>query len=270
DDKGITLWKYVEEHEGPEIWDYFKQVWDTMRHTLIRGIREEDVLPGGLKLHRKAYNYLTKAKTQSEFLQPMSYLFAYALGSAEENAAGGEVVTAPTCGSCGIVPALLYLLQTTYQFSDKRIHHALATAGIFGNIARTNASISGAEVGCQGEVGVACAMASGAATQLLAGNTGQIESAAEAGLEHHLGLTCDPVNGLVQIPCIERNAMAAVRAMACSVYSLNSDGRFLVSYDDIVATMRETGRDMNAKYRETAKGGLAHILKERFEKGTAQ
>lgn len=264
EDKGITLWKYVEQHEGPEIWDYMAEVWTAMRRTLIRGIREEDMLPGGLRLQRKAYNYLTKAKTQTQFLQPVNFLFAYALGSAEENASGGEVVTAPTCGSCGVVPALLHLMQTTYDFSDKRIHHALATAGILGNVAKHNASISGAEVGCQGEIGVACAMASGAAAQLLAGTTAQIEYAAEAGLEHHLGLTCDPVMGLVQVPCIERNAMAAVRALSCATYALLSDGKGLVSYDDVVTTMRETGLDMNAKYRETAAGGLARILKNKF------
>lgn len=264
EDKGITLWKYVEEHEGPEIWDYLAEVWTVMRRTLIRGIREEDMLPGGLRLQRKAYSYLTKAKTQTQFLQPVNFLFAYALASSEENASGGEVVTAPTCGSCGVVPALMYLMQTTYDFSDKRIHHALATAGLFGNVAKHNASISGAEVGCQGEIGVACAMASGATAQLLAGSTAQIEYAAEAGLEHHLGLTCDPVKGLVQIPCIERNAMAAVRALACSTYALLSDGKNLVTYDDVVSTMRETGHDLNAKYRETAKGGLARILNKKY------
>ncbi|MDD4003699.1 MAG: L-serine ammonia-lyase [Elusimicrobiaceae bacterium] len=264
EEKGITLWKYAEEHEGPELWDYLAEVWTAMRRTLIRGIREEDMLPGGLRLQRKAYSFLTKAKTQTQFLQPVNFLFAYALGCAEENAAGGEVVTAPTCGSCGVVPALLHLMQTTYDFSDKRIHHALATAGIFGNVARHNASISGAEVGCQGEIGVACAMASGATAQLLAGSIAQIEYAAEAGLEHHLGLTCDPVRGLVQVPCIERNAMAAVRALSCSTYALLSDGHGLVSYDDVVSTMHETGLDMNAKYRETATGGLARILNKKY------
>ena len=186
-------------------------------------------------------------------------LFAYALAVSEENAAGGEVVTAPTCGACGVLPAVLLFLQHQSKLSQEKILNALATAGLIGNIVKRNASISGAEVGCQGEVGTACAMAAGAAAQLLGGSVRQIEYAAEMGLEHHLGLTCDPIGGYVQIPCIERNAVAAVRAVDCAAYALLSDGSHIVSFDDVVRTMWETGRDLKSTYRETAEGGLAKI-----------
>ncbi|OLS14447.1 MAG: putative L-serine ammonia-lyase [Promethearchaeota archaeon CR_4] len=181
---------------------------------------------------------------------------------AEENAAGEVVVTAPTCGSAGVLPAVLFMTQEMYKFQDEKIVKALATAGIFGNVAKKNGSISGAEVGCQGEIGVACAMASAAAAQLTGGTPGQIEYAAEMGLEHHLGLTCDPVGGLVQIPCIERNAMGAARAIDCSLYALLSDGKHMVSFDKIVKTMVQTGHDLPSPYRETAKGGLARYHKK--------
>jgi L-serine dehydratase len=179
----------------------------------------------------------------------------------EENAAGGEVVTAPTCGACGVLPAVLLFLQRQSRLPDRKIMRALATAGLVGNLVKRNASISGAEVGCQGEVGTACAMAAAAAAQLLGGSVRQIEYAAEMGLEHHLGLTCDPIGGYVQIPCIERNAIAAVRAVDCATYALLSDGQHLVSFDEVVQTMWETGRDMKAGYRETAEGGLAKVYR---------
>ena len=184
---------------------------------------------------------------------------AYALAVSEENAAGGIIVTAPTCGSCGIVPAVLYNLQVELNCSDETIWQALATAGLIGNLAKHNASISGAEVGCQGEVGVACAMAAGAATQLLGGTIREVEYAAEMGLEHNLGLTCDPVAGLVQIPCIERNAFAAAQALASADYALFTDGIHRISYDDVVAVMRETGHALPSLYRETSTGGLATV-----------
>jgi L-serine dehydratase len=179
--------------------------------------------------------------------------FAYALAVSEENAAGGEVVTAPTCGACGVLPAVLFFLQQNARLPDEKIHRALATAGMIGNIVERNASISGAEVGCQGEVGTACAMAAGAAAQLLGGSVRQIEYAAEMGLEHHLGLTCDPIGGYGQTPRIERNAIAAVRAVELS------DGHHMVSFDEVVRTMWETDRDLKASYRETARGGLARV-----------
>jgi L-serine dehydratase len=186
-------------------------------------------------------------------------VYAYALAVSEENASGGKIVTAPTCGSCGIVPAVLYHLHTSKNFSEQRILRALATAGLFGNIVKNNASISGAEVGCQGEVGVACAMAAAAASQLFGGTPAQIEYSAEMGLEHHLGLTCDPVCGLVQIPCIERNAYAAARALDANLYAACSDGRHSVNFDRIVEVMKQTGHDIPSLYKETSQGGLAVI-----------
>ena len=186
--------------------------------------------------------------------------FAFALAVSEENASGGLVVTAPTCGSSGVIPALLYLNKQFYDFSDKRIIRALATAGLIGNIIKTNASISGAEVGCQGEVGSACAMAAAAGVQLFGGTPAQIEYAASIGIEHFLGLTCDPVCGLVQVPCIERNAFGATRAVDANMYALLSDGKHLVSFDTVVEAMKRTGHDLPRLYKETAEGGLAGLM----------
>lgn len=259
--KRMLLWEYVEECEGPQIWDFLTTVWKAMQQTMQNGLDKRGVLPGSLHLDRKARRYLYNAEHSPQYLRRMNKLFAYALACAEENAAGGQVVTAPTCGSCGVVPAVCRMIEEIYQFDDITVIHALATAGLFGNLAKTNASISGAEVGCQGEIGVACAMASAAACQLEGGDNRRIAYAAEMGLEHHLGLTCDPVDGLVQIPCIERNAMAASRALDCATYALMSDGEHRVSYDDVLATMMQTGRDMNKDYRETARGGLARFFK---------
>lgn len=269
-DKRMLLWEYVEEFEGADIWQYLGTIWETMQTTMNRGLEKRGVLPGSLNLERKARRYLYKAENSPQYLRRMNNLFSYALACSEENAAGGVVVTAPTCGSCGVVPAVCRLIQEIYEFEDTTILHALATASLFGNMAKTNASISGAEVGCQGEVGVACAMAAAAVCQLEGGDNRRIAYAAEMGLEHHLGLTCDPVDGLVQIPCIERNALAASRALDCATYALMSDGDNRVSYDDVLATMMQTGLDMNKDYRETARGGLARFFKEkvlRLKKG---
>ncbi|WP_428057061.1 L-serine ammonia-lyase [Candidatus Avelusimicrobium fimicolum] len=269
-DKRMLLWEYVEEFEGADIWQYLATIWKTMQTTMNRGLEKRGVLPGSLNLERKARRYLYKAENSPQYLRRMNNLFSYALACSEENAAGGVVVTAPTCGSCGVVPAVCRLIQEIYEFEDTTILHALATASLFGNMAKTNASISGAEVGCQGEVGVACAMAAAAVCQLEGGDNRRIAYAAEMGLEHHLGLTCDPVDGLVQIPCIERNALAASRALDCATYALMSDGDNRVSYDDVLATMMQTGLDMNKDYRETARGGLARFFKEkvlRLKKG---
>lgn len=189
-------------------------------------------------------------------------LSAYSLAVSEENAGHGIIVTAPTCGSCGVVPGVLYYLKHHQNFTDREIINALATAGLVGNIVKQNASISGAEVGCQGEVGVACAMASAATAQLFGGTISQIEYAAEIGLEHFLGLTCDPVLGLVQIPCIERNAIAANRAIAAAEYALYTDGQHRVSFDNVVTAMRKTGHDLPALYKETSAGGLATIVEK--------
>ena len=256
---GRSYWEYVEMCEGPEIWDYLREVWEVMKEAVQRGIEAEGVLPGGLGLRRKAVSYYVHAAGYNSSLKSRGLVYAYALAVSEENASGGKIVTAPTCGSCGIVPAVLYHLYTSKGFSEQRILRALATAGLFGNVVKANASVSGAEVGCQGEVGVACAMAAAAASQLFGGTPAQIEYSAEMGLEHHLGLTCDPVCGLVQVPCIERNAYAAARALDSNLYAAFSDGRHSVSFDRIVEVMKQTGHDLPSLYKETAQGGLAAI-----------
>ncbi len=258
DENGKLLSDYVEENEEKDLLQHLSAAWDAMKKSIARGLETEGRLPGGLNLPRKAYSYFQKAHASSEILQKLNLLFAYALAVSEENAAGGLVVTAPTCGSSGVMPSVLYLMKKTYGFSDDKIVKAMATAGLIGNIAKYNASVSGAEVGCQGEVGVACAMAAAAAAKLLGGTIYQVEYAAEMGLEHHLGLTCDPILGLVQIPCIERNAMAAARAFECAAFALNSDGKHRISFDEVVDTMAATGRDMKDGYKETAKSGLAY------------
>lgn len=254
---GKGYWEYVEECEGPEIWDFLREVWQTMREAVERGLDAEGVLPGPLNLRRKAYSYYVKATGYKDNLRTRGLVFSYALAVSEENASGGKIVTAPTCGSCGVVPGVLYHLWKSRDFSERRILKALATAALFGNVVKTNASISGAEVGCQGEVGVACAMASAAANQLFGGSPAQIEYAAEMGLEHHLGMTCDPVCGLVQIPCIERNAYAAARALDANIYSSFTDGVHRVSFDKVVDVMKQTGHDLPSLYKETSEGGLA-------------
>ena len=259
---GKAFWEFVQENEERTkgFWEHIELVWKTMQKAVERGIDEEGALPGPLNIRRKAGSYYIKADGYGDVQRARGLIFAYALAVSEENACGGKIVTAPTCGSCGVLPGVLYHLKKVYGFSDQRIIRALATAGIIGNIVKHNASISGAEVGCQGEVGVACAMAAGAITQLMGGSPSQIEYAAEMGLEHHLGLTCDPVCGMVQIPCIERNAYAAARAMDASIYSLYTDGRHRVSFDQVVRVMKETGKDLPSLYKETSEGGLAKHL----------
>jgi len=260
DANGKQLWQYVEMHEATDIWDYLAEVWTVMQETISRGLEEEGTLPGVLKLPRKASSYYVKARNLGASLERRSLIYAYALAVSEENAAGGRIVTAPTCGSCGVLPAVLRFTKEGIEASDKRILRALATAGLIGNLVKHNASISGAEVGCQGEVGTACSMASAAATQLYGGTIFQIEYSAEMGLEHHLGLTCDPVAGLVQIPCIERNAFAAARAMNHNTYVLMSDGRHRISFDQVVQALKQTGHDLPNLYKETSAGGLASLF----------
>ena len=258
---GKSYWEYLKECEDPEIWDYLREVWNTMKESVQRGLEQEGVLPGPLNLRRKASTYYIRATGYKASLQSRGLVFAYALAVSEENASGGKIVTAPTCGSCGVMPAVLYHLAKSRDFSEMRILRALATAGLIGNIVKQNASISGAEVGCQGEVGVACAMASAAANQLFGGSPAQIEYAAEMGLEHHLGMTCDPVCGLVQIPCIERNAYAAARALDANLYSSFTDGIHRVSFDKVIQVMKQTGHDLPSLYKETSEGGLAKDYK---------
>lgn len=259
DKMGWDYWEYVEHYEGKEIWDYLREVWQVMREAVERGLDHEGVLPGPLHLRRKAGSYYIKVAAYKDNLRTRGLVFSYALAVSEENASGGKIVTAPTCGSCGVLPAVLYHSWRSRDFSETRILHALATAGLIGNVVKKNASISGAEVGCQGEVGVACAMASGAVNQLFGGTLAQIEYAAEMGLEHHLGMTCDPVCGLVQIPCIERNAFAAARALDSNMYAAFSDGTHSVSFDRVVDVMKQTGHDLPSLYKETSQGGLATI-----------
>jgi len=262
-DSGRTFWEYVQEHEESDIWDYLATVWTTMKEAVERGIDTEGVLPGGLNLPRKASSYYFKAQGYKESMKRRALLFAYALAVSEENAGGGRVVTAPTCGSCGVLPSILYMLRFHHDLTDKRILLAMATAGLIGNIVKYNASISGAEVGCQGEIGTACAMSAGAAAQAYGGTLNQIEYAASIGLEHFLGLTCDPVCGLVQIPCIERNPMGAARALDANMYAVLSDGRHFVPFDKVVQVMKQTGHDLPSIYKETAAGGLAFFANKK-------
>ena len=259
---GKTYWEYVLECEGKDsgVWEHLELVWKVMQEAVERGIEQEGVLPGPLSLRRKALSYHVRAFGQGDTFKTRGLVFAYALAVSEENASGGTIVTAPTCGSCGVLPSVLYHMKTRYNFSDARIIRALATCGLIAAVVKHNASVSGAEVGCQGEVGVACAMAAAAVAQLMGGSPAQIEYAAEMGLEHHLGLTCDPVCGLVQIPCIERNAYAAARAMDAGIYALYTDGRHMVSFDQAVAVMKQTGHDLPNLYKETSEGGLAKAL----------
>ncbi len=255
--KTRKLWEYVAECEESDIWDYLEAVWKQMQQSILDGLEHESSLPGGLNLPRKASTMFSRVYAMNETLQSHYMPAVYAFAVSEENASGQVIVTAPTCGSCGVLPAVLNTYYQQYEKNDKKILHALATAGLFGNVIKYNASISGAEVGCQGEVGSACAMAAGAYCQLIGGSAYHVEYAAEMGLEHHLGLTCDPICGLVQIPCIERNAFAALRAIDSAIFALYSDGQHIVSFDHVVRVMKATGKDLPSLYKETSLGGLA-------------
>ncbi len=254
----IRIWQYVEEVEGPEIWDYLSDIWSKMKNSISEGLAATGILPGGIHLERKA-NYLFNQRhiDESPETKENRIVCSYAYAVSEQNADNGIIVTAPTCGACGVVPAVLKYMQEKKGFSDTEILHALATGGIIGNLIKTNASISGAECGCQAEIGSACCMAAGALAELFGMGLSQIEYAAEVAMEHHLGLTCDPIRGLVQIPCIERNAVAAMRAInALSLANFLADSR-KISFDMVIHTMYETGRDMLSHYKETSEGGLA-------------
>ena len=260
---GEAFWEHVLNLEDRTLPDYLAECWDLMSTAMQNGLEHVGILPGGLGLARKARSFYRKAGLYDTHLKHNARLWAYALAVAEENAAGGMIVTAPTCGASGVLPAVLRYLQETLKCSHEDILHALATAGLVGNLVKQNASISGAEVGCQGEIGTACAMAAAAATQLHGGSVRQIEYAAEMGLEHHLGLTCDPVDGLVQIPCIERNAHAATRAISCCHFALLSGGEHKISFDEITRVMKETGQALPPLYRETSTGGIAQAYRQR-------
>ena len=221
------------------------------------GLKTTEVIPGKLHLARKAHKFYKQYLSNKQL---NTLVYAYALAASEQNASGHIIVTAPTCGSAGVLPGIFFALQDFYGYDDEMILEALAVAGIIGVVVKRNGSVSGAEVGCQGEVGVACAMAAAAVAFLKGASLRQIEYAAEIGLEHHLGMTCDPAYGYVQIPCIERNAMGAQRALDAANYSLLTDGEHHVHFDQIVQIMDETGRDMMDKYRETSKGGIAKLF----------
>lgn len=256
--KNIRLWQYVEECEGAGIFGYLEDVWEQMKNSIHEGLTTSGVLPGCLGTIRRAQHlYNQRHIDESAQTKENRLVCSYAFAVSEQNAAGGVIVTAPTCGSCGVVPSVLYYMQQTRGFTDSQIVRALATGGLIGDIIKTNASISGAECGCQAEIGSACSMAAAALAELFEMGLGQIEYAAEVAMEHHLGLTCDPIAGLVQIPCIERNAVAAMRAInALSLANFLADSR-KISFDLIVKTMYNTGRDLLNSYRETSGGGLA-------------
>ncbi len=259
DNKKISFYDYVIECEGKEIIEYGDQVLTVMFNTVKKGLENDGKLPGDLNIQRRAKSFYEKY-IQDDSLSTLA--FAASLAASEENAAGGEMVTAPTCGASGVVPGVLYTYGTRRNFTRQFLIEALLVGGLIGNIVKHTGSISGAEVGCQGEVGVACAMASASITYMLGGTNKQIEYAAEIALEHHLGLTCDPVKGYVQIPCIERNAMSCKRAIDCAQFALLTDGNHYIKLDDAIQTMVETGKDLHYKYRETSEGGLAKINKK--------
>ncbi len=262
-----TLSEYVELNEGPEIWDFLMEVWDTMKQAIADGLAAEGVLPGGLNVRRKAkYLYEQDPEDKVPALLEFQHIAAYAYAVAEQNADNGTIVTAPTCGACGVLPAVLKYAQDTRGFTDEQILRGLATAGIIGNLTKTNASISGAECGCQAEIGTACSMAAAALAELYGQDLDQVEYAAEVAMEHHLGLTCDPICGLVQIPCIERNAVAAVRAMNACDLSYFLTGSRNISYDMVCRAMKETGVNLDHRFRETSEGGLAKLYNRKRTK----
>ena len=254
----IRLWQYAVNCEGQDILDYLAGVWARMKQTVHEGLTVSGVLPGVLGTQRRAQKLFNQRHIdESAQTRENRLVCSYAFATSEQNAAGGVIVTAPTCGACGVVPSVLKYMQEMRRFSDEQIVRALAAGGIIGNLIKKNASISGAECGCQAEIGSACSMAAAALAELFEMGLGQIEYAAEVAMEHHLGLTCDPIAGLVQIPCIERNAVAAMRAInAMSLANFLADSR-KISFDIIVKTMYNTGKDLLNSYRETSSGGLA-------------
>ncbi len=255
----ISLWELAVRYEGEEVLSFLDQeIWQVIKDAVKTGLAATEVLPGTLKLERRAKKFIEKSREQKDAqMRETGELFAYALAVSEENAAGSFVVTTPTCGAAGLLPGVFYFLQQKHGFSDHDISKALAVAGMVGIVIKKNASVSGAEAGCQAEVGSACSMAAAGAAYLLNCTLEQIEYAAEIGMEHHLGLTCDPVDGLVQIPCVERNAIGAKRALDAVSYAMYATGGHKISFDTVVATMWETGLNLRPEYKETSLGGLA-------------
>ena len=265
--KDFCKWRYIEKlsdyvelNEGPEIWDFLMEVWHTMKKAIEEGLAAEGILPGGLNVRRRAKDlYETTLAIREPALEEFQKIASFAYAVAEQNASNGTIVTAPTCGACGVLPAVLKYAQETKGYTDEQICRGLAAAGIIGNLTKSNASISGAECGCQAEIGTACSMAAAALAELYAQNLEQVEYAAEVAMEHHLGLTCDPICGLVQIPCIERNAVAAMRAMNACNMSYFLTGSRNISYDMVCRAMKETGIHLDHRFRETSEGGLAKL-----------
>ena len=263
--RSLSLWEYVEVNEGPDIWDFLKTIWDAMQTSIDQGLEAEGILPGGLKVERKA-RYLYRRVVDGEFaaLRECRIVSAYAYAVSEQNADCGTIVTAPTCGASGVVPAALRYMQERRKCSETEVLHALAVAGLIGTLIKRNASISGAECGCQAEIGSACAMASAALCVLCGLSTEQTQYAAEIALEHHLGLTCDPICGLVQIPCIERNAVAAARALNCLNLAFLLADTQRITLDMVIKSMYDTGIHLACQYRETSEGGLAKLYGRRM------
>ena len=263
----VSLPEYVELNEGPEIWSFLEHIWHVMRQSIEDGLAAEGILPGGLNVQRKAkYLYERTHLLDLPQVRELQLVCSYAFAVAEQNAGNGTIVTAPTCGSCGVLPAVLMYMQQKYDLPDRKIAEALGVAGLFGNLVRHNASISGAECGCQAEIGTACSLAAAAMGELTGLTIEEQEYAAEIAMEHQLGLTCDPICGLVQIPCIERNAVAAKRAIDASNLSHMLVGTRTISFDMVVRTMYETGINMNRAFRETSEGGLARLYSRRAGK----
>lgn len=260
----IRLCEYAERFDVPNLRDYIREVWAVMQDAITRGLAADGVLDGGLNVKRKAKTlYETNNVFEDGMTRENRLVCAFAFAVGEENASCGKIVTAPTCGAAGVLPAVLYYYKHKHKYTDEQIVNAILTAGVIGNVVKTNGSISGAECGCQAEIGTACSMAAAAIGELFGMDINQIEYAAEVALEHHLGLTCDPIKGLVQIPCIERNAVAAMRAINAVNLATFLTASRKISYDMVVATMYKTGKDMSRIYRETAEGGLAKVYSDK-------
>lgn len=260
----INLIEYIDNFEDDDLNNYLLNVFDAMASAIQQGLKTEGNLPGSLQIKRKAkafYHQYLKTNNLSTLLYSLS------LATTEENASGGTIVTAPTCGSCGVIPAVLFSYHYHHQVPKEKLIQGLKVAGLIGNLVKFNASISGAEVGCQGEIGVACSMAAGMIAYLKGASSEIIEYAAEIALEHHLGMTCDPIDGMVQIPCIERNALSAQYAFNAADYAIMTDGTHHITLDSVIEVMNETGKDMHAKYKETSLGGLAWINRKKAEYG---
>lgn len=258
--EGIRLSDFVFEREGDGIFEFLEKVWQAMKNSIHEGLTSSGVLPGGLGVERKAQQLYNKRHIdESPVTRENRLVCSYAYAVSEQNADNGTIVTAPTCGACAVLPSVLKYMQEKHGFDDGDVYRALAVAGLIGTLTKTNASISGAECGCQAEIGTACSMASAALAELFEMGIDQIEYAAEIAFEHHLGLTCDPICGLVQIPCIERNAVAAMRAINAMSLANFLCGSRKISLDMVIQTMYETGKDMSHRYRETSEGGLAKL-----------